>query len=76
MGWAISDPFVVEPSWRDFGPDKAVPIKALAEADKIFHQHVFSKPGTYKVTFVAANVNLNNRKEIVRQLEIVVLPKN
>ncbi|NGF55950.1 DUF5017 domain-containing protein [Parapedobacter sp. SGR-10] len=74
-GWVISAPLHIDPFLMDLGPDRAVPIKSIADADRPSYTHTYTEPGTYTATFVAANQSLDERKEIIRQVEVVVLPK-
>lgn len=74
-GWAISVPFYVA-SMVDLGPDTAIPIKALADTDRTTYTHIYSEPGIYTVTFVAANENLNAREEVIKQIELAIVPRD
>src|SRR5690606_24200286 len=74
-GWTISMPLHIDPFLIDLGPDRAVPIKSIADADRPSYTHTYTEPGTYTATFVAANQSLDERKEIIRQVEVVVLPR-
>ncbi|WP_162141679.1 DUF5017 domain-containing protein [Pedobacter heparinus] len=71
--WAISKPIFT--NTIDLGPDKPVAIKDQAKATALVeHTYTYTQPGTYKATFVALNVNLDNRKEIVKEITITVTP--
>lgn len=71
--WAVSKPIVT--NTIDLGPDKSVAIKDQVKATALIsHTHTYSKPGTYKATFVAANLNREDRKEVVKEVTITVTP--
>lgn len=65
--WVISKPFFVS----RVEPDKGVAIKEYM-ARKTEHVYTYTKAGTYKVTFVAANTNAKEVKPVVKELEITV----
>lgn len=58
----------------NLGKEFGVTVKSFAGFKTDTYSHTYSKPGTYTVTFVAANSNVDDRKEIVRQLVINVTP--
>jgi len=68
LDWAISAPF--QPSLVN--PDKGTPIKAFLARTPAEYKHAYSKPGNYKVTFVARNANSHGDKEVIRELNITV----
>lgn len=68
LDWAISAPF--QPTLVN--PDKGTPIKAFLLKTPTEFKHAFGKVGTYKVTFVAKNVNSHGTREVVKELEITV----
>lgn len=66
--WAISGPI-------DLGrviPDKAIPIKSMAMVMPTKYEYVFAQRGTYKVSFVAFNQALENKKEVVKEFTIQI----
>lgn len=71
--WSVSRAINVLKN-RDLGLDKGTPIKSIAEPALKSYSYVFTKPGTYKVTFLAINASLSDRKEQIKQIEIVVTP--
>jgi len=73
VAWAISAPVYASPK-VDLGADRAIPIKALADPHRDGYNFRYSKPGIYKVTFIAANQNASGRKEVIKQFEIEILP--
>jgi plastocyanin len=70
--WAISQP--VQPGSVDMGPDRSVPVKGYANSRLEEYTHTYANAGTYKATFVAANSNIHDNKQVLKQLEITVVP--
>jgi len=55
------------------GPDLSIPIQGGTSAvEKKSYAYTYTQAGNYKVYFVAANVSVDHRKEVVRQLDITV----
>jgi hypothetical protein len=52
-------------------PDKGLPIKDLS-GPVMSHSHIYTKPGIYKATFVMANTNVYDAREVVKEVEITV----
>lgn len=71
--WGISRAFEAG-STVDMGPDRAVAIKAVPDLPRTLYEHVYTQPGQYKATFIAANQNAFDRKEIIKQINITVTP--
>ena len=71
--WCISSSLKVD-KLINVGQDLAVAIKSPSEVALKSYQHIYKKPGTYKVTFQAANSNIYDRKELVKEIEITVEP--
>ena len=55
-------------------PDNAIPVKTISDNIVTEVTKVYSKPGTYKVVFLANNQNVYNKQEITRELIITVTP--
>jgi hypothetical protein len=70
--WAISKP--LEVGDVDLGPDRPVPIKGVENADVASYTHVYTKPGTYKVYFIASNADVYGSSRVVKELEIIITP--
>lgn len=70
--WAITKAINAEKI--DLGPDRPVPIKGIADPMLESYTYKFTKPGTYKVSFVASNINIDESKEVVRHTDITVIP--
>ena len=71
--WCISAPLKVD-KVINVGADISVPIKAVSEIPLTTYNHTFKKTGSYTVTFLAANSNIYDRKEVIRQIQITVEP--
>lgn len=68
--WLISKPLDL----KRVLPNVGVPIKQLTGKTITSHSYIFKKAGTYKVTFVAMNGSVDERKTEVKQVDIVVTP--
>lgn len=65
--WVITKPLYI----NRIAPDPGVPVKNMSNRVESYG-YAFSKVGTYKVTFVATNENVYGRREVVKQLSIIV----
>jgi len=76
-GSAANDDWLITSAinFKSVKPDEGTTIKNLANLTLTDYQYIYSKPGTYTITFVGANLNLNESKKVVRQITIKVLPK-
>ena len=72
-GWAITAP-LYSAGKLNVGPAVPLGIKAVSDPQLTTYSYIFKEPGTYKVVFVAANSNIYDRKEVVREMEIVIAP--
>lgn len=70
--WGISKPMYADKI--DLGPDRSVAIKGLADPPLKSYAYTFTKAGTYKVTFVAANVNIDKSETVVKELTLTITP--
>lgn len=70
--WAISQP--VDPGKVDMGPDRSIPVKGYANSRLEEYSYTYTQPGTYKAVFVAANSNIHDNKQALKELEITVVP--
>ncbi|MEJ5961590.1 DUF5017 domain-containing protein [Pedobacter immunditicola] len=68
--WIVSKAFNFEE--LDNGRDKPLAIKGNQDPQVDFYGYVYQNPGTYKVTFVASNVNVDGSKRKVVELDIKV----
>lgn len=70
--WAVSAPIQLS-NEVNIGCDYAVAIKSYVDEPLKKYTYTYSKPGTYDVCFVAANVDHEGvRKETIKTLRIVV----
>lgn len=54
-------------------PDVGIAVKSI-DARLPSYSYAFSKAGTYTVTFLAVNQNINEKKELVKEMTITVNP--
>lgn len=55
-------------------PDVGIAIKKPLDVTLKNYKYKFTTPGTYTLTFVAQNQRLDEKREIVRQITIIVTP--
>ena len=70
--WAISKG--IDTGVLPLLPDVAVPVKGVADADIKQYVHTYMTPGRYTAVFVGSNVTAGHRSEVVKSVEIEVLP--
>ncbi len=70
--WAVAGP-IHKMDYINEGPDMGVGIKAMAEAALTGYSYVYTEPGEYTATFVAANSNVYERRELVRSVKIRIV---
>ena len=70
--WAVSGP-IYRMDYINNGPDHGVGIKAMADADRTQYSYSWDEPGEYTVTLVAANSNIYERKETVKEFKIRIV---
>jgi hypothetical protein len=66
--WAVTGALTPDKT----NPDTGVPIKNYSNNRMDEYSYIFNTPGTYTVTFVAINEEIDGRGDIVRQINIVV----
>jgi plastocyanin len=68
---SLDDDWVITKSFNPnaVAPDKGQSVKNISQKVDTF-TNVFSKPGTYKVVFVATNANVKKQQSIVREIII------
>ncbi len=67
--WAISKPFDLS----KISPDYSVAVKNTSQLiDK--YTYIFTKPGTYKVTFVASNISKTESASVIKELTLTIIP--
>ncbi len=69
--WAISKGF--EMGDIDFGPDKSIPIKGLADNRLEQFTHTYGEPGRYKAVFLATNANGKGSHSVIREFELTIV---
>lgn len=67
--WAISKQIYLE-RYSDAGPDWGLAIKGLSDERVDSYAHTYTEPGVYKVKFIAANINVDGKKEIMKEVEV------
>jgi len=71
--WAVSMPFSADEI--NLGNEFSVAVKGYGNPGVKDFKHTYTKEGTYKATFVAKNVNIHNTKQVIRQIDVTILPK-
>jgi hypothetical protein len=67
--WIITKPLFV----TRVSPDKGVAIKEFSQR-RDSYTYAFARPGKYKITFVASNVNATDQKTVVKEVELNIIP--
>lgn len=70
--WYVSAP--INTSKIDLGPDRPVAIQGNSTTPLESYSYKFLIPGTYVVTFVGANTNVNESFEVIKSMEITIIP--
>jgi len=60
--WAVSKPIEIVPT-VDIGPDRPDGIKSVADKMLDRFEYRYTEPGTYEVTFIVKNQNIEGEKE-------------
>lgn len=70
---SLDDDWVVTKQFNpnSVSPDKGVSIKNLAES-RSEYTTAYSKPGTYKVVFVATNANVKDQESVVKEVYLTI----
>ncbi len=71
--WAISKQIKLD-KYSYVGPDWGIAIKGLSDKRINTYTYSYTKPGIYKVVFVAININANDRKEMIKEIELNIEP--
>lgn len=66
--WAVSGPIEL----NRVIPDKGTHVKSMAMTMPLKYNYAFTQKGLYKVTFVAYNQTMDNKKEVIKELTIKV----
>ncbi len=70
--WAVSRAISIDKV--DLGPDWSTAIKGLTNPVLSEYRYTYSKPGTYKATFVASNGNIDQQKVVTKEITITITP--
>ena len=70
--WAVSKGITADKV--DLGPDWSTPIRGITNPVLTEYLYTYTKPGTYKAVFVAANSTVDGQKEVVKEITITVTP--
>lgn len=70
--WAVSKPIWINP--HTLSPDRALPVKGIANAIVDEYKYTYTKPGVYNATFVAAANDIYGSENIVKKIVITVTP--
>lgn len=70
--WIITKGF--ETGDLDYGPDRPVAVKGYADPRVTETVYVYPRPGNYKAVFTAYNANIAGSKEVVREVNIEIVP--
>ncbi len=70
--WAISKGITIDKV--DLGPDWSTAIKGLTSPVLVEYRYTYNKAGTYKATFIASNGNIDQQKQVTKEITITVTP--
>ncbi|MGJ1342202.1 DUF5017 domain-containing protein [Sphingobacterium spiritivorum] len=68
--WLITKPLY----FTKVPPDKGVPIQNMGSNVLSDYTYIYTTPGTYHVTFLASNANVDDYRSVVREFEITIVP--
>jgi hypothetical protein len=76
---SVTNPIALDDDWvitKQFNPNKTSPdkgetIKNISQ-NLYEYRRVYTKPGTYKIAFVATNVNVEESASVVKEMEITI----
>jgi hypothetical protein len=70
--WAISKPLYINEV--DLGPDWSEPLKGIANAKLEEFKYTYEEAGTYMAVFVSKNATIEDSKEVITEIEIIIVP--
>lgn len=70
--WMIANPLNVDS--RDLGPDRPVSVKGYLMPKVENFKYTYTVPGTYTAYFVAANKDVKNSQETIREVQLNIVP--
>ena len=69
--WAVSGP--INTASVDLGPDWSTPLKgATTTGIMTEYRYKYTKPGTYKAVFIAANNSIDGVKQVVKEVNLTI----
>ncbi|WP_256009843.1 DUF5017 domain-containing protein [Desertivirga xinjiangensis] len=69
VDWAVSPPITFADD-VDLGPDLPVAIKSYGDNPVQSFTYYYSQPGTYKAVFKAANQNIKDQRELIKEIVV------
>lgn len=73
--WGVSKQFTIDPI-INMGADNSVPLKQYTDFPMESHTHYYEEPGVYKVVFIATNATISSTQQVIKELEITILPED
>lgn len=70
--WAVSRAIDIDKA--SIEPDFSESIKNFSNPPLKQHRYTYTKPGTYKAVFVAANRSIDDAKSVVREITLTITP--
>ena len=71
--WAIANPINVDS--RDVGPDRPLSVKGYLMPKVESYKHTYTTPGTYTAYFIAANKDVRQEQETIREIQVTIVPE-
>lgn len=69
--WAVSG--AIRTDSVDLGPDWSTPLKGATTTSLVTeYRYKYSKPGTYRAVFIAANNSIDQVKKVIRELTLTI----
>ncbi|MBP1675087.1 MAG: hypothetical protein H6Q24_1225 [Bacteroidetes bacterium] len=69
--WAVSN--AIRTDSVNLGPDWSTPLKGATTTSLVTeYRYKYSKPGTYKAVFIAANNSIDEVKKVIRELTLTI----
>lgn len=73
VAWAMTNGFSIQ-KLANLGIDKAISVKTVANASMKTYAHTYKKEGNYVAVFVAKNANVFAEKDVIKKINITVIP--
>lgn len=71
--WGVSRRFDLSTD-IDMGSEGSIALKEYTDVALESHTHFYETPGVYRVVFIANNVTISSKQEVVKEFTITVLP--